>query len=161
MIFLKRKFHLGRLSRKFLHFVLMMFWYVSITLKHSWKKPKVETVPVYIFFSGEEEKEWYPWLFWVALKFRVLFEMCAMLGPGEEAMIDYVEGWNFYDDDNCLMKTLMSLVMTAFVCLNIIRDIKKNFRKIHVSGKMEQKNMFVGFRNALFYFLGPAFLVSF
>lgn len=51
--------------------------------------------------------------------------------------------------------------MTAFVCLNIIRDIKKNFRKIHVSGKMEQKNMFVGFRNALFYFLGPAFLVSF
>lgn len=86
--------------------------------------------------------------------------MCAMLGPGEEVMIDYVEGWHFYDDDNCLMKTLMSLVVTAFVCLNTILEIEKNFRKIHVSGKMKQKNMFVGFRNALFFF-GPAFLVSF
>lgn len=81
-----------------------MFWYISITLKHSWKNRKVETFPVYFFFLvGQEKSSIHDFL--VALKFRVPFEMCSMLGLGKEVLIVSVEGWNFCDDDSCLMKT--------------------------------------------------------
>lgn len=41
----------------------------------------------------------------VALKSRVSFEMCTILGPGEEVLIDSVEERNVYGRDSCLMKT--------------------------------------------------------
>lgn len=47
--------------------------------------------------------------FLVTLKFRVPFEMCTMLGPGKEALIDSTEGRNFYDLDGYLMKTFSVL----------------------------------------------------
>ena len=41
----------------------------------------------------------------VALKSTVSFEMCTVLGPGEEVLIDSVEEQNVYGHDSCLMKT--------------------------------------------------------
>lgn len=41
----------------------------------------------------------------VALKCRVPFEMCPMLGAGEEALIDSVEVRSGYGHDSCLMQT--------------------------------------------------------
>lgn len=41
----------------------------------------------------------------VALKFRVSFEMCPTLGPGEEVLSDSVEVGNSHGHGSCLMKT--------------------------------------------------------
>lgn len=123
-----------------------------MTLKWSWKQHEVGAFPEGSphLFLLREGRDSIPDLL-EALKCRITFEMHAVLGSGEEGLIDWKTG--FDGDDNCLVEIIISVFSSNSQSCVFVYTLSPEFVMyfLTLARGWRKRKMFLYISNALFF----------